>query len=381
MKILISGAGVAGLALAAFLKKHDITAHIVDRSPNFKHLGFAIVMWPIGTRILNKLQAPEHIFKKNFPVKKMIVSDSLGNVIETQDLKWVREGYGDVFTIHREDLHAGLRELVDIESISFGTTVEKIQQQKDSVQVKFNNGESGEYDLVVSGDGVGSKIREMVFGVGAELYNFSVWFSWLKRNPKLPKSMRIIMGKGAYILFLPSTGGRDVAYFFVSTKPGQPDSETQNIESLAQAFSGFKSTGAEIFNSVDEEPTHIFHDRVRKVRLHNWYQNRVVLMGDAEHATTPLTGMGSSLALEDAFVLYDELLATSFDSKSVSIALRRYAERRQPRVLEAERFSDALVALATSSTIVESIRNKVLKTRLASELLRGGIKLVMEHAV
>lgn len=379
LKVLISGAGVAGLALAGFLKKHtDVEFDLIDRSQGFGHLGYAIIIWPLGARILNKLELSPLIAKKAEQLTKIIVTDSLGKTLDIQELTWARKEHGDIYTISRDHLHSSLEQLVPSRKIKFGTVVESIRQNKEGARVVFNDGTEKEYDLVVSADGVGSKIREMIFGVTASFYEFSVWISWLKKNPNFPKNPRFIVGTNAHITFFPVKGEREVAYFFVKRNPDLVDVELNKIEYLQEVYEDFEGLGKEIISHLDSQPARIYQDHMRKVDMDDWSLGRVALMGDAEHAMSPVTGMGSSLALEDAFVLYDELLAISFDSEKVGQALKRFAERRQPRVSEIERFSDLLMNLSVDNQVVTSVRNTLLKTDTASSFLTSAIKKVLD---
>ena len=102
----------------------------------------------------------------------------------------------------------------------------------------------------------------------------------------------------------------------------------------------------------------VFADDLAHVDMQQWYKGRVVLMGDAQHATSPLTGMGASLALEDAYVLARELQS----SPDIDTALMRYADLRTERIKKFRQISKKIERwLMVASPVKAAIRDVVLR--------------------
>lgn len=379
MKILISGAGIAGLALAGFLQKHTVHVDIIDRSPAFTHMGYGILMWPNGIRILNKLGIGEAITQSSCAIDKMVMIDHLGTHLQTEDLRTISSQFGSVYTVERESLHIHLQKLVLQRSITFGTTISSFFQHDHKVNVTLSSGAQKTYDLLVSADGVRSSIRKKIFDIDPSYYNFSVWIDFIEKGVDLPSDARLIIGKGSYIFCFPVSGNRHVAYFFVKHNSDMSHKK-EDDKGPAEYFKDFKGIGKKIVDHISK-PEHMYRDDIRKVRLEDWYRKRVVLAGDAEHAMTPISGLGSSMALEDAFVLYDELLAVDFEGARVSEALERYAKRRQPRVKAVETFSDALMNLSVKNTFLATVRNTLLTQDFSRQFIENGIRKALEYDI
>ncbi len=377
MKILISGAGIAGLALAGFLKKQNIEVDIIDRSPAFTHMGFGILVWPNGMRILNKLGIGGTIAQKSYELDKLTIIDQYGKHIQTENLSRMTEKFGNAYTVSRELLHTQLENLLPTGSVSFGTSISNFYQHNGKVNVTVSSGAQKTYDLLVSADGVRSSIRKQLFNVDPSYYHFCVWIDFLKKRVDLPMDARLIAGKGSYIFCFPISEDRHVAYFFIKQHSSNHE---YNKHDPAPYFKDFEGIGKKIVEHIDK-PEHMYFDDIRKVRLDDWYKKHVVLIGDAEHAMTPISGMGSSMALEDAFVLYDELLAIDFDSQRIDEALRRYANRRQPRVKAVETFSDSLMMLCVHNSILSKIRDSILKKDISRYFIEEGIRNALEYDI
>jgi 2-polyprenyl-6-methoxyphenol hydroxylase-like FAD-dependent oxidoreductase len=112
--------------------------------------------------------------------------------------------------------------------------------------------------------------------------------------------------------------------------PGNIEPVEQRKEALKKKFAEFGKPLSDMIESI-ENPKDIFRDDLRWVDLKDWYKNRVVLLGDAKHAISPMMGMGASLALEDAYVLFDELSKIS-SPKAIDSALNNFAIRRDRRL-------------------------------------------------
>ena len=94
----------------------------------------------------------------------------------------------------------------------------------------------------------------------------------------------------------------------------------------------------------------IYVEKLIKINLENWYKNRIVLIGDAAHGFEAFAGIGGSMALEDAYVLSEELIKNDF-----STALAKYQLRRKPRVKLAAKEAEKLREwkISKSSLVIE----------------------------
>jgi 2-polyprenyl-6-methoxyphenol hydroxylase-like FAD-dependent oxidoreductase len=196
-----------------------------------------------------------------------------------------------------------------------------------AVHVDFSDLSSGIYDLVIGADGVYSQTRAMIFpeAPSPEFTGQSVWRYNLPRPVDLD-AMHVYNGPiGAGLVPI----GADFMYLYLTTRePGNP---RYPREELAAAMRGKMATCAPAIRKLADQITH--NDEVVYRPLEGllvegpWHKGRVVLLGDAVHATTPHLGQGAGLAIEDSLVLADELVRHD----DIEVATTAYRDRRFDR--------------------------------------------------
>lgn len=335
MRTLIVGAGISGLTLACFLKRHEgFEVDIIDKCSDWAHLGFTLGIWDVGRRVLSKLDLDKNFDRLGRRIHTMRITDRDNkHVINMNHFEDFYKQYESAYThISRKDLH----DLLVAESgmnINMCSSPKTISQTKDIVTVEFNDGMVKEYDLVVGADGLHSKVRELIFPRSKIQYTGNrVWFAWV--NSKFVQRNTVtemIYEKTFFNLFDDPTSG--CAVLMAKEKPLKFDEVETRIKRLRKHFKGFASPVPEIISTTPPEnftPTDIAY-----VDSDDWVRNRVVLIGDAAHAMEQYGGIGASMGMEDAYVLSDELIQVG--KNSVAKALRRYTNRRLPRIEIARR--------------------------------------------
>lgn len=339
MKILIVGGGVAGLGLAGYLgDRADIT--LIDHAHKWGSIGYSIFLWGNGRAMLRRLGVDQQVYGKGYVLPWDIFEDSHGHHLKKIYLK-VFKTSGSPIIVARSDLHKALvNKLHSKTKVRLGVTVSSIRQQKYGTAVTFSDGSKATYDLVVGADGVHSRVRDVVFGKNfVKKYGWSAYVFWAPKGSKIPKGTIELASAGKMYIEYPL---RDKATVMmaIADKYDTPDVPELRREKLKDVFKDFDPSVLKMIDSIPD-PAHIFHDRFLKVRMRKWHKGSVVLLGDAQHATSPVLGMGTSMALEDAYVLSDELLKLN-DAKQVPIALRKFAQRRGKRVRHYQRISNLL---------------------------------------
>lgn len=164
MKILIVGAGIAGLTLASFLKQSQIEYEIVEKKTNWDTEGFSLGLWNNGRHILAKLGLAEKFDKAGERIRYYRICDGKGNLLRIFNLSEFYTEYGLAYThISRGLLHEWFLELVGKENIQLGYSIKSIHQNETCVDVEFESGDIKKYDLVVGGDGIHSQVRHLLF--------------------------------------------------------------------------------------------------------------------------------------------------------------------------------------------------------------------------
>ncbi len=150
----------------------------------------------------------------------------------------------------------------------------------------------------------------------------------------------------------------------------------ESQKDLHRIFSDFKPYVGHLIDAI-EDPEHLFKDNLAYVEMEDWYKGRVVLTGDAQHAVSPITGMGASMALEDAYVLSEELKDVS--AENIPKALENYSKRRGKRI---KRFREASAMteswIMVKSPILSILRDVIIKFIPISYFTRPIEKLLEE---
>ncbi len=359
MKVLIIGGGVAGLTLAGLLQRRGFAPRLVEKAPAFGKVGYVIVIWPSGSRVLKGLGAYEKLLEEGCQFTNYYISNYKGKVIKTYTIDPVAEKYGPIISIYRPELIDTLLASVNPEFIDMNTTVDKIEQGTDTAEVHFSDGSSEQYDLVIGCDGVRSKTREQIFGHIPLTYSgMSGWGFWIDPNLSKPDGIVEYWGKGKFIGVWPTKGRLSV---FTSVKMPEKniDPVDSRIDRIKECFKEFGGVVPDMLDQLND-PNEIYYDTYNDMQIDGWSKGRVVLVGDSAHAILPNAGAGVSMAMESAAVIAEELCRA--DSKYIEHALKQYETRRKPRVKKVQNQSRMMGKLVYSnSSILSTARDYFLK--------------------
>ncbi|MCZ6528407.1 MAG: NAD(P)/FAD-dependent oxidoreductase [Candidatus Dadabacteria bacterium] len=359
MRILVVGGGIAGLTLTGLLQQRGFKPTLVEQIPEYGTVGYVIVLWPSGSRILKGLGVYRSLLDVGLQFTTYNVSDERGQMLHSYSVQNVTEKYGPMLSTYRPDLINVIKEAVDPDSIRMSTTVDKIDQTNDEVYVTFSDGTEETYDLVVGCDGVRSKTRDLVFGdVPLSYSGMTGWSFWVK--PNIAKTLQIAeyWGTGKFFGIWP-TKGRLSVFTSIRDNAQEPDPVESRIDRIQENFKNFGGLVPEILEGLND-PNEIFHGHYNDLRMKKWHKGRVVLVGDAAHAILPTAGGGVSMAMESAAVLVDELCRA--DSKYIEQAFESYITRRRSRVDKIQNQSRMMSKFAfADSRLVSSMRDFLMR--------------------
>jgi len=220
-----------------------------------------------------------------------------------------------------------------------GQTVETIDNRPDGVDVTFTDGSMGSYDLLIASDGINSKVRGMVFeDISPRYVGLSVWRYPFKRHEDLDTG-HMYYGKKSKIGFIPMS--EDSMYMFLVSAEGEnwKLNEEELVPKLKEYMSEFPMKMAQDLMRQVTDSKLVNYRTLDALRITGeWYNNRVVIIGDGAHATIPQLGSGAALAIEDAVVLADEL--NKHDS--IETALPAFMKRRYDRCMSVVNASETL---------------------------------------
>jgi 2-polyprenyl-6-methoxyphenol hydroxylase-like FAD-dependent oxidoreductase len=230
-----------------------------------------------------------------------------------------------------------------------------LTQEDRGVRVTFSDGSTDEYDVVVGADGISSTVRALTqeASVPADLGAMN-WRSVGPIRPRDLNAMRIFLGEGRFFGLVPMGGNRTYAFGYVY-QPRLRDPLGGRLGRLRERFAGFAPIVQDYLASLDRDEQ-IHCAAMEWVDADEWCTGRVVLIGDAAHASSPVMGQGGCMAIEDAWVLAEELRsATTLES-----ALSSYVSRRKARVKWVQQQS---MATAEALRMPPAIRNATLRER------------------
>jgi 2-polyprenyl-6-methoxyphenol hydroxylase-like FAD-dependent oxidoreductase len=240
--------------------------------------------------------------------------------------------------------------------------VTSLVQDDCHVSVGFSDGSTGDYDLVVGADGIKSTVRALTLTTAApsELGAMN-WRSVAPIRPAGLTAMQLCLGDGCIFGLVPMGGGRTYGFAYVM-QPRLHDPLEGRLERLRNRFATFSERVQEYLASPERDDQ-VICSAMEWMESDRWYSGRVVLVGDAAHACSPMMGQGGCMAMEDACLLAEELRTGA----TVEGALTSYVSRRKPRVKWVQQQSMALADMLTGPS---AVRNAALRER-GNEAMRA----------
>jgi 2-polyprenyl-6-methoxyphenol hydroxylase-like FAD-dependent oxidoreductase len=204
-------------------------------------------------------------------------------------------------------------------AVRHGAEISTVEPLPGGVAVGFTDGTTGEYDLVIGADGPRSAVRTLAaLGGPPRPAGQVVYRSVVRDGPRIT-DWTALLGQRSGFLLVPIGAGRLYCYADEAgtVPPADPPAR------LRELFAGYGGPVPEVLSALEQVHVGV----TEEVELGRWFHGRVLLIGDAAHATAPTLSQGAAMALEDAVVLAESLKAAG----SVEAALLAYESRRRPR--------------------------------------------------
>jgi 2-polyprenyl-6-methoxyphenol hydroxylase-like FAD-dependent oxidoreductase len=343
MKVLVSGAGIAGPTLAYWLDRYGFETTIVEKAPRLRTGGYVIDFWGAGFDIADRMGLLPEISRKGYRVQEVRVVDREGRRIAGFSAGAVaRAAQGRFVSLPRGDLAAIIFRKIEskVETI-FGDSVARIEQSEKCVHVTFESGAAREFDIVVGADGLHSRVRELVFGAESKFEKYLGYkvaafdADGYKPRDELVYVMHTEVGRQV-ARFTMRDNRTMFLFIFADASVDQKDAaDIHTQKSLLREY--FGNTGWECPRILDllDESGDIYFDRVSQIRMDppdrgSWTRGRVTLLGDAASCVSLLAGQGTALAMVAAYILAGELRRSKGDYPR---AFARYQELFGPFVL------------------------------------------------
>ncbi|KHL24167.1 2-polyprenyl-6-methoxyphenol hydroxylase [Croceibacterium mercuriale] len=328
-KILAIGGGIGGLTAAITLRGRGDTVEVVERDPNWSVYGVGIIQQANVVRAMAQLDLLDDYLSAGVGFDAVEVFLPNGQQVARVPSPRLVEGRPANVGIGRPALHKvlGDRTLASGATVRLGITPTDLVNDGDGVTVTFSDGSTGRYDLVIGADGAYSQTRARILpdAPRPEFTGQSVWRYNLPRLPGMD-ALQVYNGpSGVGLVPISDT----MMYMFVTTaEPENPFYETEGLAAKMRAkLAGAAPAIRALADLITDDAAVVYRPLEALLVEGAWHNGRVVLLGDAVHATTPHLGQGAGMAIEDAIVLAEELDRHD----DLETALTAYRDRRFDR--------------------------------------------------
>ncbi|MEU4290371.1 FAD-dependent monooxygenase [Kribbella sp. NPDC026596] len=363
MKVLVSGASVAGPSVALWLGRagHDVT--VVEIAPALRQGGYAVdFRGEVNKEVLRKMGVLDDLRALQTGGTAMRFVDESGQQLMRLPIEFA----GGELEVLRADLSRVLYEHSrDTAAYRFGDSIASLREHAGGVDVRFESGLEETYDLVIGADGMHSVVRRLAWpaervterhlgyyvagwevpntlGITGDSLNYNVPGKLAsvgedRRNPELAQTL------------------------FVFKSPQLSYDRRDLDEQKAIVREHFAEVGWHVPTLLDGLPTatELYFDSISRVHVDRWSQGRLVLLGDAGYGAT-FGALGTGTAVVGAYVLAGELARAGNDHR---IAFEQYEARLRKAVSATQDGSRSGQFLAPSTRFGITARNRMLDTR------------------
>jgi 2-polyprenyl-6-methoxyphenol hydroxylase-like FAD-dependent oxidoreductase len=329
--MLIVGGGFAGMALAIRMRERDWSVDLVEIDPEWRVYGAGISITGPTYRAARRLGIAEELISRGYGSHGGVrICAPNGHIVAEIPAHPIESGLPTAGGIMRPVLHdiMSTRTRASGSRVRLGVTLKSYTETDDGIRVETSDGETNEYLLVVAADGAFSKMRNLVFPA-APPPQYTGQYCWrlvAERPPEI-EGIHFYMA-GPVTAGLMPTSETQMYMFLLQVEPKKvwidEATQWQRLKEIMAPFSGLLGTLREGLSATSA----IICRPLEAILLPRpWHRGRVMLIGDAVHATTPHLASGAGISIEDALVLSEELAA----GDDVPQALERFEERRWER--------------------------------------------------
>jgi 2-polyprenyl-6-methoxyphenol hydroxylase-like FAD-dependent oxidoreductase len=329
LSVLVIGGGIGGLTTAIALRQRGFAADIIEKDPAWSVYGVGIIQQGNVLRAAQQLGILGQYIDAGFGFDAVDVYAPDGRKLAHVPSHRLLPGLPANLGISRRALQKVLGDAASAAgaTLRLGLTVTALADTGPRVEVEFSNGSVGTYDLVIGADGAYSATRTQIFANAPQprFTGQAVWRYNLPRPAEVDALQAYNGPTGAGLVPI----GSDLMYMFLTTaEPGNPHYAREGLaarmrQKAAHCAPAIRALAEGI---VDDEGV-VYRPLEHLLVEGPWHRDRVVLLGDAVHTTTPHLGQGAGMAIEDGLVLADELTAHN----DIDQALHAYRARRFER--------------------------------------------------
>ncbi|XVQ06941.1 FAD-dependent monooxygenase [Spirillospora sp. CA-255316] len=336
-KVLVIGGGSAGAATAILLAEAGVGVDLVEIKPDVTALGSGITLQGNALRVLRRLGVLDACLAEGYPTDRVVLRAPDPAATVLAEMQNIRSGGPDLpatMGMYRPTLARILMARVAALGVKtrFGTTVEALAQDDTGVEVRLSDGTTGRYDLVVGADGLRSWTRSLLeIQLDTTPVGMGIWRVFAPRPPEVTSSELFYGGPCYTAGYTPTSEASLYAFLVEEAQDRTTLSPAERLEVVRGLAAGYHGPWDAIRESVTDPRTINYTWYETHLLDPPWGRERVVLVGEAVHACPPSIAQGGAMALEDAMVLTDLLLAADTVDEDLWV---RFTDRRYERVKE-----------------------------------------------
>jgi 2-polyprenyl-6-methoxyphenol hydroxylase-like FAD-dependent oxidoreductase len=327
--ILIIGGGIGGLTSAIALRRKQFDVDIIEKDRSWSVYGVGIIQQSNVVRAMAELGVLDDYLTAGFGFDQLEIYIPSGVKVATIPAPKLTKDYPANVGIGRRALHKvlGERAIGAGARIRLGVTANSMQDDGESVKVRFSDDSTGEYAVVIGADGLYSDTRRTLFpGTPAPEFTGQAVWRYNFERPQNLVSLHVYdgpMGIGLVPL------SKSEMYMYLTTpEPGNPRYPKAGLAAAMRAkLSGAPPTLAHLVGNITDDDAVVYRPLEWVFLTGDWHKGRVVLLGDAVHATTPHLGQGAGMAIEDSLVLAEELAKNDSAENAFTAFRNRRFER------------------------------------------------------
>jgi 2-polyprenyl-6-methoxyphenol hydroxylase-like FAD-dependent oxidoreductase len=371
-RILISGCGIAGPALAFWLSRLGIEPTIIERAPRPRESGYMIDVWGLGYAMTERMGLKDRLRSLGYDISELRLVDRGGARIAAIDGDVIRSALSDrFFSIARGDLAKAIYDEVENRAgFMFGDTITGLDQHEDGVDATFETAAPQRFDLVIGADGLHSVVRGLVFGPEIEFETFLGYRVAAFTADGYPHRDR-----NAYVSH--TVPGRQIArYTLRDDKTGfylifrddsrsrvAPFDHDEAKDFLEEKYRGVGWEAPEMLDAL-RVADDLYFDVVSQIHMDHWSRGRVALLGDAASCPSLLAGEGSAFAMAGGYLLAHAIAESDGDHAAAfaryESAFKNFVTGKQKA---ASRMGGWFAPKTETTLVIRNLITRLLATR------------------
>jgi 2-polyprenyl-6-methoxyphenol hydroxylase-like FAD-dependent oxidoreductase len=351
--VLISGAGIAGPALAFWLRRYGFAPTVIERAPALRDSGQNVDIRGAGREVLRRMGIEDRVRAGRTGEVGLRFVDDEGRAVAEFPV-----GDGNGPTAELEILRGELTRILveatgDAVEFVYGTRIASVQQDETGIGIRFADESSRRFDLLIVAEGIRSTTRDEVLSSEPDYRDLGYytayctipttsdddqWWRWYSTT------------RGRSVQLRPDNVGSTRACLNFPSAPTGLDLLDREAQErvLREVYGDVGNVAPRVLAGLADDPSSLYVDRIAQVRLPSWSSGRVAVIGDAAYCATPISGMGTSLALIGAYLLAGELA----DAPDHTAAYAAYEKRMRPFVDQAQKLPPGVPRIINPTSLL-----------------------------